>query len=316
MAILKPHEIGKQGARIRMIIAGHPGIGKTTLALSAPSPLLIDTDRGVQRVKAMHRRDCIVPGSYAELLQDLQQSDLSEYETLVIDTGGELLNLMKAYVIEDNPKNSKKDGALSLQGYGAVGAEFVRFMSICYYSLKKHVVIVFHAKEEKDGDNTVLRLLIEGSTRNNVWQPMDLGGFIEMSGNNRVLSLANNEKHFGKVTYGICPEISIPQLDAQTPNDILTQLFRQADENIKKDHEAYAQEQSVYEQLMHEQGSEIEALSTPEEVNAKITSLQSINHALTSERELKRLLAEKAKHLGFAWDEEQKAYVLANSNAA
>lgn len=249
-------------------------------------------------------------------MQDLEGSDLSGYESLVIDTGGELLNLMKAYVIQDNPKNGKKDGALSLQGYGAVGSEFIRFMAICYYQLRKHVIIVFHAKEEKDGDNTILRLLVEGSTRNSVWQPMDLGGFVEMSGGNRVLSLANNEKHFGKVTYGLSPEVSIPALDAQKPNDILTQLFKQADENIKKDQDIYMQERAAYEQLMHEHGQEIEGLSTPEEVNAKIVSLQSISHVLTSERELKMLLKEKADCLGFIWDQEQKAYVLANSNAA
>lgn len=315
MPILKPHEIN-QSTKIRMIIAGHPGIGKTTLALSAPNPLLVDADRGIQRVKAIHRKDCIVPNSYAELLKDLAESDLSEYETIVIDTGGELLNLMKAYVISDNPKNGKKDGALSLQGYGAVGAEFVRFMSLCYYKLKKHVVIVFHAKEEKDGDNTVLRLLVEGSTRNSVWQPMDLGGFIEMSGNDRVLSLANNEKHFGKVTYGINPEIPIPALGTQTPNDTLAKLFKQADESIKADYDAYMQERAAYDQLMHDQGEEIEALATPEEVNAKISSLQSINHVLTSERELKMQLHSKAVELGLTWDQEQKAYVLANSNAA
>ena len=137
-----------------------------------------------------------------------------------------------------------------------------------------------------------------------------------MSGGTRILSLANNEKHFGKVTYGISPEISIPALDASIPNDLLTRLFRQADENIKKDLEAYAHERKDYEQLMYEQGAEIAALASPEEVNAKIIALQSLPHKLTSERELKMMLKDKAEQLGYTWSKELKAYVSADSNAA
>ena len=36
-------------------IYGCPGSGKSTLALSAPKPLLIDTDGGVSRVQAEYR---------------------------------------------------------------------------------------------------------------------------------------------------------------------------------------------------------------------------------------------------------------------
>ena len=32
----------------------------------------------------------------------------------------------------------------------------------CFYELDKHIVIVFHATEEKDGDNTRLRIKVEG----------------------------------------------------------------------------------------------------------------------------------------------------------
>ena len=36
--------------KFRVLIAGYPGIGKTTLGLSAPKPLLIDVDFGINRV--------------------------------------------------------------------------------------------------------------------------------------------------------------------------------------------------------------------------------------------------------------------------
>ena len=53
--IKKPNELISENQKIRMLIAGYPGIGKTTLALSAPKPLLVDVDLGINRVMASAR---------------------------------------------------------------------------------------------------------------------------------------------------------------------------------------------------------------------------------------------------------------------
>ena len=42
--IKKPAEMINETNKYRVLIAGYPGIGKTTLGLSAPKPLLIDVD--------------------------------------------------------------------------------------------------------------------------------------------------------------------------------------------------------------------------------------------------------------------------------
>ena len=47
MAVYMPNEMDFQGKNFSMIISGSPGIGKTTLALSAPDPVLVDFDEGV-----------------------------------------------------------------------------------------------------------------------------------------------------------------------------------------------------------------------------------------------------------------------------
>ena len=198
--IKKPAEMINETNKFRVLIAGYPGIGKTTLGLSAPNPLLIDVDFGINRVMASARKDYIQPNTYAELLNDLE-GDLSDYETIVIDTGGKLLELMKAYVIKNDIKNAKKDGTLSLQGYGAVGREFTRFMNYIYFELRKHCVIIFHAVEEKQDEETKLRILVEGSTKNTVWQNVELGGFIEMRGNKKTIGFDNCERYFAKKSY-------------------------------------------------------------------------------------------------------------------
>ena len=83
-------------------IVGTPGIGKTTLALSAPKPLLIDTDKGIHRLQAEHRCDCVQVTSYQDVL-DVLEEDLSSYESVIIDTLGELVSFMLKHFAE-NPE--------------------------------------------------------------------------------------------------------------------------------------------------------------------------------------------------------------------
>ncbi|MDR2104934.1 MAG: ATP-binding protein [Deferribacteraceae bacterium] len=318
--ITKPSQIAGSNQKLRVLIAGHPGIGKTTLALSAPKPLLIDSDLGVQRVHVSHRTDCIRMESYKQIKEDLK-GDLSDYETIVIDTGGELLNLMKISVIGNDIKNSKSNGDLSLQGFGAVGQEFASFCRNIFYDLHKHLVIIFHAKEEKVGEDTVLRIMVEGQTKNTIWQSMEIGGFIEIAGNKRILSLENSERHFGKCTHGIPARIEIPQLGCikngqwveTAKNDLLTRLFDLVNDNIKKEIEIYSGEKEAYETAMA-YGKECINAITRENFNEAFAAMKNIKHALTSEKEIKELTRKKLTELGIVYDAKEKKYVIPNNS--
>lgn len=69
--IRNPNDIQDGAKKIRMLIAGYPGIGKSTLALSAPRPLHIDCDFGIDRIEPRYRMPYIQPRSYDEILNDL-----------------------------------------------------------------------------------------------------------------------------------------------------------------------------------------------------------------------------------------------------
>lgn len=304
--IRKPAEMVNTENRFRVLIAGYPGIGKTTLGLSAPKPLLIDVDFGINRTMASVRKDYIQPESYEELLNDLK-GDLSDYETIVIDTGGKLLDLMKAYVIKNDIKNAKKDGTLSLQGYGAVGREFSRFMNYIYFELRKHCVIIFHAVEEKQDEETKLRILVEGSTKNTVWQNVELGGFIEMRGNKKTIGFDNCERYFAKSSFGIKGNYTIPELDGTQQNDFLTKLFEQANKNIQEESKVFEEERKQYQEVMNALNPLIENM-TLENVNEVIEAIKTVPHILTSEKEAKAHFAEKIKELNLVWNKEKQQY--------
>lgn len=304
--IKEPYEIKTIKKKYRMLIAGFPGIGKTTIALSAPKPLLIDVDKGIDRVEVQYRKTFDQPINYEELLQDLN-TDLTPYETIVIDTGGKLLDLMKPYVIKQDSKNGQKDGqTLSMKGYGAVGREFARLMDYVAYTLNKHVIIVFHAKEDKDGEATKLRILIEGATKDNVWQPMDIGGFIEMYNGRRTIGFDNCERYYAKGTHGIKGIREIPSLD-NTPNDFITKLFEEMDQNIANEAEFYEEDKKQYEKVMADIVPKIEEM-TFETVENVLTLIKTAPHKLTSEKELKHKFMDKVNELNLIWNKETRKY--------
>ena len=306
--IRKPEEIQPMEKKIRMLIAGYPGIGKSTLALSAPNPLHIDCDFGIDRVEPKFRKPFIQPGSYEEILNDLKPENLTDFDTLVFDTGGKLITLMSQWAIQQDYKYGQRDGSLSLKGYGFVGREFVRLMDYCFYTLKKHIVIVFHATEEKDGDNTRLRIKVEGQTKNNVWEPMDLGGFVEMSGSNRTIGFSNCERYFAKGTRGIHGVYTIPDL-ATSPNNFLTWLFSEYNKKSEEELVILAEQQEKYKKAMADGKRIINSVTNAESANNMISDMSSLEHALTSEAEIKAEWNKKINSLGLVYDKAKKAYV-------
>lgn len=64
MAIKKNNELSFEQKAFTIVLAGPPGVGKSTLALSAPKPLLFDFDKGIARVRAEHRQLTAEEDSY------------------------------------------------------------------------------------------------------------------------------------------------------------------------------------------------------------------------------------------------------------
>lgn len=314
--IKKPSEMINIENKFRVLIAGYPGIGKTILGLSAPKPLLIDTDFGANRIIDRLQTDCIQPNTYQELLNDLTVENLKDYESIVVDTGGKLLDLMKVHAIKLDSKNSKKDGSLSLQGYGTVGQLFKDFVYNIHYVLKKHLVIIFHVVEDKQDEETKLRILVEGSTKNTIWQEMDIGGFIEKRNGKREIGFEPCERYFAKRTQGIKAKYLIPELADGVSGDFLTKLFAEMDNYTKEVGTKMQEERKQCEELVKKY-SEIISNMTVENVNDVMELIKSIdNHILTSEKEIKAHFSEKIKELNLVWNKEKQQYEMKQENVS
>jgi len=320
--IVKPDKLTFSDKKVRILIAGFPGIGKTTLALSSPKPLYIDVDLSAERInrEVLNLAEGIAqPRDYNELRQDLGigcsemelqmvRNNLAGYQTIVVDTGGKLLAIMGQYGMRIDPKYGRKDGSLSLQGYGWLGKEFQRFLDHIIYQLDKHIVIVFHTVEEKDGDDTKLRIKAEGSSKNSVWEVMDLGGFVEMRGNQRTIGFSNCERYFAKGTRGIHGVFPIPELTPGTPNDFLTKLFEKYNAVSAQEMEKAAEDKAAYDAAMTEGYQIIATVVDGETATAALPKIKAINHALTSEKELGVAFNKQIKELDLMWDKVLKQY--------
>ena len=307
MPIMKPAEMNFSDKNIIMIISGLPGTGKTTLALSAPDVLLIDTDEGMARVNPAHRKDASICKTYEEVLADIKSAE-GQYKTLVIDTCGALIEYMKDWAMRTDPKASKKDGGFSLQGYGAIKSEFVRLSA----ELRKkfNVVFLFHENMTKNGDDGVFyELVVEGSTRTLVYQPADLAAHLFIQNGRRYLGFTPTEQYSAKSAYGIKGIIEVPELQEGDPNDFLTKLFAKVRENLAKEAQELSPKQNIYEEAIREAREICDAVFQPEEVELALKAIGSIQHELTSQKEAKAMLKKRLEELGIVYDKVTKTYV-------
>lgn len=120
---------GRVAAPPRITIYGPEGIGKSTTAAHAPSPIWCDADDGtanldVSRYKFRDDAGGHVPHSYEEIndmVADLTTND-HPYKTLVLDTADRIESLMHKWQLERDskpgPLNKSGQKYISMESYG------------------------------------------------------------------------------------------------------------------------------------------------------------------------------------------------------
>lgn len=304
--IKKPEEMDFSDKNIIMIIAGLPGTGKTTLALSAPDVLLLDADEGIVRVKPEHRRDSSLCKKYEELLDDVKNAE-GNYKTIVVDTAGALIEMMKDWAIRTEPSASKKSGGFSQQGYGIIKTEFLRLSA--ELRRKFNVVFLFHATKDKQEDTVFYDIICEGSAKNLVWQPADLGAYMFIQNGERYLGFTPTENYNAKSAYGIRGLIKVPELKDGDKNEFLTALFAKVKENISAESKVLRAQQEIYETAIASGNTILAAIANPEDALPALDAVRSLEHALTSKKELEAAFKELMKNNGWIYSKEAKSYV-------
>ena len=308
--IKKPNELTVKPT-LSALIYGQPGMGKTTLALSAPHPLLLDFDGGVHRVNAAHRVDTVQITKWEEVNEVLSSQEVAEYRTIVIDTAGKMLSFMDQYIMQNNPKMKKADGTLSLQGYGVrknMFIDFVKRVSI----MGKSVIFVAHEREEKVGEEKQIRPEIGGSSAGDLIKELDLVGYMEAIGKKRTISFNPCEKFYGKNTCNLPERMEIPviideQGNITGQNDFMTKVI-----DAYTSYQAKQTELSnEYEDLIELIKAQIEEVNDIETANEVMSHIAGMQHIFDSKLQAGTLLNKRCKKLGLKFDKIKKQYVAA-----
>jgi hypothetical protein len=284
---------------IVVCIHGDPGIGKSSLGFTAEKPLCIAFDKGVYRAK--NRKDLVRVETWTEVSQ-IRREDLAGYSTVLVDTGGRALDCLTAHLIYDDPKNARKDGALSIQGYGVLKTVFATWLNTLG-SFGLDVVLLCHSNEEKKGDDMITRLDMQGSSKNEVYKSSDLMGSLYMEKGRRRLNFNPSDVSFGK-NPGLLPVIDMPESpDMSLAPHLLADAIAKTKEGINRLTAEQAEAQAL-------QTTWAERIATA----ATCTDFDALVKLATEEKAPKAIatmMAKAAKAKGFEWNKATKAYDLA-----
>ena len=296
--IRKPSELEAKQT-ITMLVYGQPGVGKTTLAVSAPDAVLFDYDGGVQRINGAHQTLTVQIRSWEDTSEALDEivASYPDVKTIVIDTVGKMLDFMSEYIVRNNSRMKKSDGTLSLQGYGLRKSMFIDFIKKTAV-LGKNIIFVAHEKEEKRGDDTVKRPDIGGSSANDLVKELDLVGYMQMLGKDRTIAFNPTEAYYAKNTCNLPAVTKIPLVVDETGMAVGDNNFvRRVLATYKKTQVATQEETRKYDKLVDNIRTAVTAAQNAEGLNAILESIEK-TQVYNSKMVGEKMVAQKAKALG------------------
>ncbi len=239
-----------------IVIYAVPGIGKTSLGFTAEVPLLLDFDGGVHR--AHGRKNYAEITSWKDVTR-LTSEDLGQFKTIIVDTVGKALDMLTVHIIEDDQRLSK-NGILTQQGWGQLKYQFVTWLSVLR-TLGKDIVLIAHGMEKQEGEETLIRLDVQGGSKNEIYKGADAIGLMYVDGKKRMISFDPSNTAFGKNPARLPPTV-IPFSDS----DFLAKLIQTMKDGINQ-----ISEESQAEYLKTQQyKEEISQFTTAEQFNSEI----------------------------------------------
>lgn len=287
---------------IKALIYGQAGMCKSTLALSAPEPLLLDFDNGVKRINTAHLQNVgVVQISKWSEAQQVLSEDLSAFDTIVVDTIGKMID----YIID----HVCKGRAPQIRDWGTVNQEFSTFTRNLS-NLNKHIIFVGHRDTRKEGDDTVFIPALREKNYNAIVTELDLLGYVEMKDRTRTITFDPTSRNDGKNTCNLPAMMNIPTIldgngNPTAPNTFITEFvikpYLARLDAKQADIEAY---NKVIQELKENIVLITDALSA-QDFASRINQFQHIGN---SKAVASKLFGEKLASIGLKYNSQTKEY--------
>lgn len=291
---------------VKMMIYGQAGMGKTTLALSAPNPLLLDFDNGVKRVNMSHLDgvDIVQVTSWADL-KALMNEDLTPYKTIVVDTIGKMMDFIITSCCGTRQPQIKD--------WGRINQEFTWFTR-ALSALNKHIVFVAHRDTRKEGDETVFIPALREKSYNSIVTELDLLGYLEMRNEHgqqrRSITFDPTSRNDGKNTCNLPGIMEIPGILNAQGQPTGKNVF--IAESVIKPYEAMLKikddERKRYEAVVNKIAEDIAKIVDADTANEFVKHLNDYEHIGSSVAKAREMFGAKVTELGLVYDRESKTY--------
>lgn len=283
---------------LTMCLYAPPGLGKTSTAYTAKNPLLLDFDKGAYR--SQFRKDTVEINEWSDI-ESLSVSDLADYDTIIVDTAGRALDVLQAHLINSNPKLKNANGQLTLAGFGALKATFTAWLKQLH-TLGKDVILLAHMDEQRNGDDIIERLDIQGGSKNEVYKVADVMGRIKFDDKQgRIIDFNPSSSGFGKNPAQL-ELIKIPNF-SEAPN-----FFTVVVDSIKEKLNEKSAQAKIEDERLQSFRADLEGILSLDEFNQLLVELAKAKPID------KRILIDVAKSKGFEFNKKTKQFEAENAN--
>lgn len=164
---------------IIMLVYGNGGVGKTTFASTAPKPLLVDCENGAKYFGLRGiKMDVAKISTWSDMEGLFQIASSGEYQTIVLDPIGELMEKLKRFMINKGDKKLvQSDGSPSMAGWGWLKDTMRNTIKILRDS-GANLLLIAHVEEKADEEKLVKRPMIMTKISDEIVNMVDIVGYM------------------------------------------------------------------------------------------------------------------------------------------
>jgi hypothetical protein len=229
--------------------------------------------------------------------------DLAPFNTVIVDTAGRALDAITADIIRTDPKGHK-NGALTLPGYGVLKTRFTTFLRLLN-SFGKDVVLIAHMDEQRNGDDLIERLDVQGGSKGEIYKAADAMGRLSMLNGKLMLRFSPSDAAFGK-NPGQLEPLEIPHFSQADFDGFLGRVIQRTKDRLNE--------------LSEDQKAALEEQHWFRDTLPNVKDADGINglmpRAMEAGQACKAMLAARAKELGLVFDKVLGEYAESQKEAA
>lgn len=165
--------------RVRGLLYGESGVGKTVFASTWPQPLFIDAEDGMASVTLPVDRVRVTSWEEVFAVVDyLINAEELPYETIVIDSLNEIQHLCMNYIVQAFPQVKRSYQSVpQVADYGKMILDIENMVRVLK-SLPMHVLFLAQVQNREFDTDTVSPQLTGKNTAKNICRMMDVVGYI------------------------------------------------------------------------------------------------------------------------------------------